>query len=140
MRAIRTALAVLTFATLLASCGDSPETAVDEAIHGYQQALLARDFPKACSYNTAETTAKLLAAVRTQAIDATTCEQAFEAIYAEPGPAASADGIGQTFTVRSVAVTGDYATVNWTAQLDGQERPATSTMRLVDGEWKLLAG
>jgi hypothetical protein len=136
----RTTFVAAVLAMVLTSCGDSPDVAAEKAFRGYHEALLARDFPTACSYNTPDSTAKLLASVRTQAIAATTCEDAFAAIYSESGPAATADGVSTSVQIQNVAVTGDFATIRWTAQLDGQQRPASTTMRRVDGHWLLVAG
>ena len=132
-------LAAAAVTAVLAGCGDSPEVAAEKAFRGYHAALLARDFRTACSYNTPEATAKLLASLRTQAIDAADCEQAFAAIYAEQGPAAAADGIGNTVQVQGVTVTGDDATVSWSAELDGERRPATAAMHRTDGRWLFVA-
>jgi hypothetical protein len=140
MMMLRTAFAAAALAMVLTSCGDSPAGAAEKAFRGYHAALLARDFPTACSYNTPDSTAKLLASVRTQAIAVTTCEEAFAAIYSEPGPAATADGVSNSVQIQNLAVTGDFATISWTAQLDGQQRPASTTMRRVDGHWLLVAG
>lgn len=140
MTMLRTTVAAAVLAVVLTSCGDSPEVAAEKAFRGYHEALLARDFATACSYNTPDSTAKLLESVRTQSIDATTCEEAFTAIYSEPGPAATADGVSTSVQIQKVAVTGDFATISWSAQLDGQQRPASNTMRRVDGRWLLVAG
>jgi hypothetical protein len=133
------ALAAVALAAALAGCGANAEAAVEQAFRGYHAALLARDFRAACGYNTPEATAKLLTSLRTQAIDAGTCEEGLAALYAEPGAAAAADGVGQSVQIRDITVNGDEATVSFSAMLDGEPRPARNTMHRVDGRWQLVA-
>jgi ketosteroid isomerase-like protein len=144
MSRLRTAPAVLVLATsvvagALAGCGESAEAGVEKAFRGYHGALLARDFPAACSYNTPEATAKLLTSLRTQGIEVAGCEDAFAAIYAEEGGSAAADTIGRTVQIQGITATGDDASVSWVAELDGEQRPARSAMRRVDGQWRFVA-
>lgn len=133
------ALSMMLLVGLLAGCGHSQED-VEKSFLAYHAALLARDFPTACSYNTPEATAKLLASLRTQGIEATSCERGFAALYAESGGSAAADGVGNSVQVREVTVEGDRATVQWTAVLGTEPRPATSVMRYADGKWQFVAG
>jgi len=140
MSTMRTAVTAAALAAVLAACGESTEAGVEQAFRGYHAALLARDFRVACTYNTPEATAKLLASLRTQGIEAAGCEDAFAAIYAEAGGSAAADRVGNTVQVQNIAVNGDDATVNWTAELDGEPRPSTSRMHRVDGQWRFVAG
>ena len=137
MRTMRTALAAVALAALLGGCGDA-QADVEKAFKGYHAALLARDFPTACSYNTPEATDRLVASLQTQGIDAADCEDAFAAIYAEAGGSEAADGVGNSVQIQGITVDGDRATVNWTAVLDGEQRPAQSTMRRVDGQWRFV--
>ena len=127
-------------ALALCSCaGAGDRDDVESAFRGYHAALLARDFPAACAVNSPEATERLLASVATQGIEATTCEEAFTAIFSEEGAAATADGIASTVQVQEVAVTGEDATVTWTALLSGELRTATNDLRRVDGRWMLVA-
>ncbi|HWM58518.1 MAG TPA: hypothetical protein VNO83_11835 [Pseudonocardia sp.] len=135
MRAVLAAVAVVTVA---AGCGEPAETTVEKAFRGYHSALVARDFRTACAYNSPEATDKLLASVRTQGIDAADCEDAFTAIYSEEGAAAAADGVHNSVQIQKVAVDGDTATIDWSAQLDGEQRPARTTMHRADGRWLLV--
>ncbi len=139
MTTIRTALSAVALAAALAACGESAEAGVEKAFRGYHAALLARDFRTACSYNSPEATAKLLSSLRLQAIDAASCEDGFAAIYAEDGAAAAADGVGRSVQIQGITVNGDDATVSWVAELDGEQRPATNSMRRTDGRWLLVA-
>ena len=135
---MRAALAVVLLVVAAAACGQSGEAGVEKAFRGYYAALLARDFHTACSYNTPEATDKLLLSLRTQGIAATGCEDAFAAIFAEEGGSAAADRIGNTVQIQRITVDGDQATVNWSAELDGEQRPASSLMKRVDGEWRFV--
>ncbi len=124
----------------MAGCGTDDAGHVEAAFRGYHTALLARDFPAACAATAPDSTAKLVAAVARQGITATTCEDALAAIFAEPGPAATADGVARSVTVQRVTVDGDSATLAWSATLDGENRPSTSTLRRRDGRWQLVTG
>jgi predicted phage gp36 major capsid-like protein len=139
MTTIRTALTAVALTAALAACGESAEVGVEKAFRGYHTALLARDFRTACSYNSPEATAKLLSSLRLQSIDAATCEDAFTAIYAEGGAADAADGVGRSVQIQGITVNGDDASVSWAAQLDGEQRPATTTMHRTEGRWLLVA-
>jgi len=137
---MRTALAALALTAALAACGESAQAGVEKAFRGYHAALLARDFRTACSYNSPDATDKLLTSLRTQGIGAAGCEDAFAAIYAEAGGSEAADGVGRSVQIQDIAVDGDDATVSWTADLNGEARPAKSTMHRVDGQWQFVAG
>ena len=135
---MRTAVAGAALAAVLAACGNA-QADVEQAFRGYHTALLERDFRTACSYNTPEATDRLIGSLRTQGIDAGSCEDAFAAIYSEAGGSATADGVGNSVQIQGITVDGDNATVNWTAELDGEQRPAQSTMRRDDGRWQFVA-
>ena len=105
----------------------------------YYQALLARDFGTACELTAPETKAALLENVKRQAkITATSCEDAFTKIYATPGAAGVADQIAKTARVTAVQVTGDQASITWTAEVQGSEPTVTNGMRRIEGAWRLL--
>lgn len=138
MKTIRNVAAGAVLAVAVVACSN-PEADVESSFRGYHEALLARDFPAACALNSPEATAKLLATVRTRSIVVGTCEDAFAAIFAEPGAAETADGIARSVQVQDVAVTGDDARITWSASLEGEPRTATNVLRRVDGEWRLMA-
>ncbi len=148
MRTLRTALAAAVFTTLLASCGggtgvpvvDSadPRAEVEQVFRGYYSALLARDFAAACAHNAPQTTATLLRNLATQGVDAATCEEGLATIYTIPGAAAVADGIATTAEIQDISVTGDDASITWSAEVDGQRPTVTNGMQRVDGRWLLL--
>lgn len=121
------------------ACGGDPEAEVEAAFTGYHTALLARDFPTACGYNSPDATAALIASLGTQGIRAGSCEEAFTAIFAEPGAADTFDEIARSAAVQDVEVDGDRGTITWTATLDGESRPSTIGVRRIDGGWKLDA-
>jgi hypothetical protein len=134
---MRTALAAVLLVAV-AACGESAEAGVEKAFRGYYAALLARDFSTACSYNSPEAIDKLVLSLRTQGIAASGCEDAYAAVFAEEGGSAAADRIGNTVQIQGITVNGDQATVNWSAELDGEQRPSTSVMRRVDGQWRFV--
>lgn len=117
----------------------APEAAVETVFRRYYEALLARDFTTACQLNAAETKAAMLKNLQKQGgIKAASCEEAFQKIYAKPAAAKVADRIATTAHVDEVTVTGDQATISWTAEVQGKPQSVTNEMRLVDGEWQLL--
>jgi phage-related baseplate assembly protein len=80
----------------------------------------------------------LLESLRSTDIEASTCEEAYAAVYATPDAGALLDQIAATTEVQRVIVGGDTATITWSAETNGRRVPVTSTMRRVDGEWKLV--
>ena len=85
MKTLRVALVVAALAAGATACGSDPQAEIAEAFRGYHTAVLARDFPTACSYNAPEATAKLLTSLATQGVTATTCEQALTVVFEESG-------------------------------------------------------
>jgi ketosteroid isomerase-like protein len=138
VKTLRAVLVAALVAVAAGACGADPEAEIGEAFQGYYTALLARDFPAACAYNAPEATAKLLTSVATQGISARTCEEAFTAVFAEGGPAETADAIARSAKIDDIEVDGQDATVHWTAEVDGEPMSTTWGMRRIDGAWKLV--
>jgi hypothetical protein len=138
VKTLRAVLLAAVLAVGAGACGADPEAEIGEAFKGYYTALLTRDFPAACAYNTPEATQKLLASVATQGITAGSCEQALAAVFAEPGAADNADALARSAKIDDVAVDGDEAVVRWTATVEGEPLPGTWNMRRIDGAWKLV--
>src|SRR3954470_8482788 len=138
MKTLRVALAAAVLAVGLGACGGDSKDEVGQAFKAYYTALLARDFPTACSYTAPESTQQLLSALATQGVQATTCEDAFTAVFNEPGAADISDTIARTAKIDDIQVDGDDAKVKWTATVDGQDQSATYGMHYADGKWKLV--
>ncbi|WP_214405426.1 hypothetical protein [Pseudonocardia lacus] len=138
MKSLRVVLVAAVLAVGVGACGADAETEIGEAFKGYHTAVLARDFPAACAYNAPEATAKLLASLATQGVNAATCEEAFAVVFEQGGAGETADTIARTAKIDDVEVDGDEATVKWTATVDGESMPTTWGMRRVDGAWKLV--
>jgi hypothetical protein len=119
-----------------ARTGDA--AAVETVFHDYYRALLARDFAGACAFNSPETTQQLLSDLRERGVSAATCEEGFRRLYALPGAAAAADAVANSATVQDVTVTGDDATITWTADINGGHPTVTSGLRRTDGRWLLV--
>lgn len=144
-RAIRAAVAVVGM-VIVAGCsgdGNPPTPAEDRAevervFKDYNEKLADRDFDAACEHNAPETIDKLLENLRSADMEASTCQEALAAIYATPDTADLLDQTIATTQVQSVTVSGDTATVTWSAEAKGQRVPVTSTMRRVEGDWKLV--
>jgi predicted small lipoprotein YifL len=163
MKTIRLALAIAALSAALTACGDdgsgsaapaapaappaasgvpadgaAAEAEVEAAFRGYWQALLARDFPTACAFNTPETNAQLLAGAQAQGVTAASCEEALDKTYAVPGAAEAIESTARTSTVEDITVTGDDATIRWSAELNGERPTVTSGARRIDGAWRLV--
>jgi hypothetical protein len=115
------------------------EAAVETAFTGYNRALADRDFGTACALNAPESVDVLLAGVE-QGLGQrpADCVEAFEIIYATPGAAELADATTTSAVIQDVAVSGDTATVTWSAEVQGQRPTVTSDLRLIDGDWRLV--
>jgi hypothetical protein len=114
------------------------EGAVETVFQDYYRALLARDFAAACVHNSPEATAELLANLRDRGVTAETCEEGFRLLYARPGAAATYDAVANSATVQDVTVTGDDATITWSADINGGRPTLTIGLRRVDGRWLLV--
>lgn len=150
-RAIYVTLTVVG-AMLLAGCsgdgdgagggGDDADdrAAVEKVFRDYSANLANRDFEAACEQNAPETTDRLLENLQSTDIEASTCEEAYAKVYATPEAGALLDQIAATIEVQSVTVDagGETASITWSAETNGRRVPVTSTMRRVDGEWKLV--
>lgn len=138
-RTIRAALAATLLGVVVVGCAGDPRAEIDTAFRGYYTALLARDFPTACGYNTPEATAFLLQTLTTQGVRAGDCEGAFGAIFGQPASAAVFDTIARTVQIDDVQVDGGDATITYTSTVDGEPRTASVPMSRVDGGWKFVA-
>jgi hypothetical protein len=112
---------------------------VQAAFLDYNQALGARDFARACSHSAPETSQKLVEALKAQRMSVGTCEEAFSAVLSVPGGTEATDEVVTSLHVDGVTVTGDTATIAWTAKSKGQPKSTKTNMRRINGEWKLLA-
>lgn len=104
------------------------EAAVEQTFRNYNEALLARDFAAACAANAPETSAGLI-----EALGVGSCEEAFGVIYAD-GAGEYLDAVVRSTTIQDIVVTGERATVSWSA--DGHT--SESAHRRVDGRWLIL--
>lgn len=149
--AARTIGAVMTavVAFTVAGCGGSDEpsapaaardqAAVETVFRSYHQALLARDFATACALNAPDTNAALVRNVNAQGGRTTTCEEALTTLYAGPGAAAVADRVSTSAQIQQVTVGGNTATLAWTFDNQGRPETVNTGLRLIDGQWRLLA-
>jgi hypothetical protein len=121
------------------------EAEVREMFEDYTQALAARDWDEACDNLAPETTDKLKSnvaqlGVATDAPD--DCEGLMNLLYdtidKDPTAKKTIDDITQSAKVQKVTITGDSASVSWSATVNGTETPVTQTARMIDGEWKLI--
>ena len=105
--------------TSSSSASGPDAAAVERVFTDYYQALLARDFAKACSYNAPETNKALLDNVRARNIPVNTCDEALQKIYATPAADKAADKIVSSSQIEDIKVTGEDATITWSAEQDG---------------------
>lgn len=122
-----------------AGAAGGDEAAVETAFTDYNQALADRDFATACALNAPESVEALLSGVE-QGLGQrpADCVAAFEIIYATPGAAELADGTTTTTEIQDVTISGDTATVTWSAEVQGRRPTVTSDLRLIDGGWRLV--
>jgi hypothetical protein len=110
----------------------------------YRQALVDRDWDKACSHLAPETTDKLKSNIAqlgvTDAPD--DCPKLMDTLYTQidkdPTAKKTIDDIAKTAKVTDVKITGDKASVSWSAKVNGVDTPVTQSARIIDGEWKLI--
>ncbi|WP_219419684.1 hypothetical protein [Pseudonocardia nigra] len=122
-----------------AAVGADDEAAVEIVFRSYYRALLDRDWQTACALSAPETQDALIENLRTQGgVTVGSCEEAFSTIYAVPGAAEIADEIAETAQIQDIAVTGDDATITWSAQSQGARPTVINGLRRIDGEWRLL--
>jgi hypothetical protein len=138
-RTIRSALAAALVGAVAVGCAGDPSQEIETAFKGYYTALLARDFPAACGYNSPEATSVFLQTLATQGIRAGSCEEALGAVFEQPGSADVTDTISRTAKIDDIEVDGNDATVTYTATVDGEPRTASVPMSNIDGEWKRVA-
>jgi hypothetical protein len=112
--------------------GDSTDVA--DTFRRYNKALLARDFTTACGLTSPGAVQTLVAAVKKQGGKATSCDQAFRALYASATASATADAVSRAITVTKVTMDGDLGRVDWSAS----GRTSTAEFQKLDGVWKLL--
>lgn len=117
----------------------SEEAEVEQTFQRYYEALLGRDYRAACEINAPETTTTFVEAVTAQGVTVGTCEEAFKAVYATPGTAEATDKIATSSRIQGVTIDGDTATVNWSAEAQGQRRTVDTGFRRVDGQWRILS-
>ena len=111
---------------------------VETVFNDYYRSLLARDFAAACEFNAPETTEQLLTNLRERGVNASTCEEGLGLIYSVPGASQTADVIANSATIDDITVTGDDATITWSADINGGRPTVTSGLRRVDGRWLLV--
>lgn len=120
------------------------EQDVREMFTEYTEALGERDWDQACEHLAPETTDKLKSNVAqlglTDAPD--DCQGLMGALYAQidkdPTAKKTIDDITATAKVSEVKITGESASVTWSAKVNGTDTPVTQTARIIDGEWKLI--
>ena len=67
-------------------------------------------------------------ALTSQGIPANSCEEAFAAVLAVPGAAESTDEVVRSIKITGVTVDGQAATIDWTAQAQGQPQATSSSL------------
>ena len=112
---------------MFTACGKSDEELVTEVVDGYMAAAKAADMKKAAEYCAGETYDAVIASV----------EEFTNSEYAEMLKEMMA---GVEYTINSVEVNGDAATVNYTVSALGQESEDTLDLKKIDGDWKIVGG
>jgi hypothetical protein len=114
------------------------EAAVEEVFRDYHDALLQRDFTRACSHDTAETDAHLVESLKARGMTAESCEEALDLLYQSPETAAAADAISSGVDIDDITIDGDSATIAWTYPAGGGRWQATSEAHRDEEGWLLV--
>ena len=123
---------------------EGAETEIRETFDDYNKALVERDFDDACEQLAPETATKLRENVKTLGITdpPQECPDLLDLIYKtvdkEPEQKKLLEEIASSAKIDSVEVKGDTATINWSAQANGQKTSISQTARLIGGDWKLV--
>jgi len=137
---------------VLAGCGSDKkadttqdaQASIRQVFNEYNAALAKRDFKTSCGYLAPETTDKLRTNVEKLGYKnppkkcADLLQLVYKVIDSQPDQKNLVATILKTAKVDSVDVTGDAGVVNWHATVKGKTTPVTQSVRLVDGEWKLI--
>jgi len=120
------------------------EDEVREMFADYTKALGDRDWDEACDNLAPETTEKLQSNIKQLGVanPPTECtelmDQLYDTIDKDPAAKKTIDDITQSAKVDKVTITGDSASISWSATVNGQKTPVTQSARIIDGEWKLI--
>jgi hypothetical protein len=123
---------------------EDAETEIRETFDDYNKALVERDFDDACEQLAPETATKLRENVKTLGVTdpPQECPDLLDLIYKtvdkEPEQKKLLEEIASSAKIDSVEVKGDTATINWSAQANGQKTSISQTARLIGGDWKLV--
>lgn len=140
---LTTALAACSTGTPVPAATAGPDPAADRAavqtaFTGYNQALLRHDFPGACAALTDKVAGGVVAQAKAKGMQVQSCEQAFAAIYAMPAAAQALDQASRTIEISTVAITGDTATISYSASRSGTRTPPlTIQANRVAGVWRI---
>jgi len=120
------------------------EEAVREMFADYTKALGDRDWDEACENLAPETTEKLKSNIKQLGVtdppsDCTDLmNQLYDTIDKDPTAKKTIDDITKSAKVDKVTITGESASISWSATVNGQSTPVTQSARIIDGEWKLI--
>jgi hypothetical protein len=120
------------------------EEEIREMFADYTKALGDRDWDEACDNLAPETTEKLQSNIKQLGVTNPPSEctelmdQLYDTIDKDPAAKKTIDDITQSAKVDKVTITGDSASVSWSATVNGQKTPVTQSARIIDGEWKLI--
>ncbi len=65
-------------------------------------------------------------------------DQLYDTIDKDPTAKKTIDDITKSAKVDKVTITGDSASISWSATVNGQKTPVTQSARVIDGDWKLI--
>jgi hypothetical protein len=120
------------------------EEEVREMFADYTKALGDRDWDEACDNLAPETTEKLQSNIKQLGVANPPSEctelmdQLYDTIDKDPTAKKTIDDITKSAKVDKVTITGDSASISWSATVNGQKTPVTQSARVIDGDWKLI--
>jgi hypothetical protein len=116
----------------------SPESEVEAAFRGYYDAILVRDFETACGFNAPETNDQIVSTMEALGTTVSSCPEALEKTVEDSATAEALDTIAETAEVQEVTVTGETATLRWSADTEDGQSTTTTPLRRIDGQWSLV--
>ena len=120
------------------------EAEIRETFDNYNEALADRDFDKACDglvagdHGQAARERQEARRHRPARGLRRAAAKVYETIDKDPAQKKLIDEIAKSAEIDKVTVTGDTATIDWSATANGQKTPISQTARRIDGEWKLV--
>lgn len=111
------------------------EAEVEDTFREYNAALADQEFETVCELTAPEASEMIIEALAESGAPASTCEEAFAFVLADPEIQDLTRQVADTASIQAIAIDGDDATVNWSSG----EQQVTSGLVRTEGEWQVLS-